>query len=84
MQEVGLGAVISIIPLVGSVVAGLYDAKIAATMTWRVCLTTALYYENGCEWLGDRQTTYEKAKLLPRRGIVCESRKPLRLSYRGR
>jgi hypothetical protein len=74
LQEVGLGAVISIIPVVGSVVAAIYDAKIAATMTWRVGLTTALYYENGCEWLGgDRHTTYEKAKLLLSGGLSAKT-----------
>jgi hypothetical protein len=74
LQEVGLSAAISMVPVIGSVVAGIYDAKIAATMTWRVGLTTALYYENGCEWLGgDRHTTYDKAKLLVTGGLSAKT-----------
>jgi len=49
---------------VGTIVAGVLDAKIAATMTWRVGLAAAIYYENGCAWLSDRKTTYDRAKLL--------------------
>jgi hypothetical protein len=64
LQEIGLGAAASAIPLLGTAVASYLDAKIAATMTWRVGLSAAIYFENGCAWLGDQHKTYERAKLL--------------------
>jgi hypothetical protein len=72
-QEIGVGAILCLIPILGTLIAAAYDAKIAATLTWRVGLTVALYYENGCEWLGDRRTTYEKARFLITGGLSAKT-----------
>lgn len=64
LREMGIGALLGIIPFLGSIAAAVLDAKVAATLTWRVGLMAAIYYENGCEWLVDRKTTYERAHLL--------------------
>ena len=64
LREMGAGALLGIIPFIGSIAAAVLDAKVAATLTWRVGLMAAIYYENGCAWLVDRKTTYERAHLL--------------------
>jgi hypothetical protein len=68
-QEMGIGAALSVIPIVGTGIAAYFDARIAATLTWRVGLCTALFYENGCEWFGNRLETYERARLLISGGL---------------
>jgi hypothetical protein len=66
LHEAGIGAGLSILPIVGNLIGMALDAKIAATMTWRVGIATAIYFENGCQWIGDRRTTYEAARRLCR------------------
>lgn len=66
LHEIGIGAGIAVLPIIGNIVGTALDAKIAATMTWRVGITTAIYFENGCHWVGDRKTTYEAARRLCR------------------
>lgn len=73
LTEIGLGAVLGAIPFIGSGVAIWYDRKIAATLTWRVGVSIALYYENGCEWIVDRKTTYEKAHSLVTGGLSANT-----------
>ena len=64
LREMGVGALLGVIPFLGSIAAAVLDAKVAATLTWRVGLMAAIYYENGCAWLVDRKTTYERTHLL--------------------
>lgn len=59
VQEAGLGGLLSIIPIVGGAVSIVLDRIIAKKMTWRVGMMIALYYENGCKWVGSRKATYE-------------------------
>jgi hypothetical protein len=62
LQEAGLGALASGIPLIGGLVAAGLDATIAATLTWRVGTMVSIYHQNGDSWVKDRHTTYERAK----------------------
>jgi hypothetical protein len=65
VQNASLGAVASMIPLVGGIAAATLDAVIAATLTWRVGTMTVAYYLNNSAWLrGSREETYETAKEL--------------------
>lgn len=73
LTEIGLGALLGAIPIAGSVAAAFYDRKIAATLTWRVGVSVALYYENGCEWIVDRKTTYAKAHSLVTGGLSAKT-----------
>jgi hypothetical protein len=84
LQEIGLGAALGVLPFVGTAVAAIYDAKIAATLTWRVGLCAALYYENGCEWLGDRKSTYERARRLVGEGLSAKTANRADLGACGR
>ena len=43
LPELGIGAALGAIPIIGGIVAAGLDATLAATLTWRVGITTALY-----------------------------------------
>ena len=61
--ELGLGAVVGALPIIGGVVSAGLDATLAATLTWRVGITTALYFFNGEEWPGgNKKKAYDIAK----------------------
>jgi len=62
MAEAMIGNAIAAIPWIGIAASIATDAMIAATMTWRVGLMTALYCCNFEEWLGTRRNTYDIAK----------------------
>lgn len=62
LTEAGLGAAATIIPLAGAAVGALLDCLIAQMMTWRVGTMTAIYFQNGAAWVGNRQGTMEIAK----------------------
>jgi hypothetical protein len=64
LQEAGLGAAISWIPIFGGVVAAGLDVVIAATLTWRVGTMISIYHQNGGRWVEDRHATYELAHKL--------------------
>jgi hypothetical protein len=59
IRELGLGSVLSVIPVLGGFVGMYLDVTIAWTMTWRVGLMLALYHENGGSWIVSRKHTYE-------------------------
>ncbi len=61
IQEAGWGALASVIPGVGGIIAAGLDATIAATLTWRVGTMVAIYHQNG-DWIQDRHATYGRAK----------------------
>lgn len=63
VQELGIGALASAVPVVGGFIAAGLDAKIAHTLTWRVGKMTAMYYMHD-GWIRDRHQTYERAKAL--------------------
>lgn len=61
--EAALAAAGALIPLVGGAVALALDAKIAATMTWRIGVLVSAYYQNGEKWVGgSRKATYRVVK----------------------
>src|SRR5258708_7686336 len=63
LPELGIGAVLGAIPIIGGFVAAGLDATLAATLTWRVGITTALYFFNGQEWPGgSKKSAYDIAK----------------------
>jgi len=62
MGETLVGNAISAIPFIGMAASITMDMMIAATMTWRVGMMTALYCCNFEEWLGTRKDTYEISK----------------------
>ncbi len=62
MAEALVGNAIAAIPWIGMAASVAMDAMIAATMTWRVGLMTALYCCNFEEWIGTRRDTYDIAK----------------------
>jgi hypothetical protein len=65
-HDVLVGNALAAIPVFGAVAAAAVDVMIAATMTWRVGLMTALFYSNLGEWIGSRKETFELTKrLLP-------------------
>lgn len=64
LMEAGLGAVATFIPFAGAVVGATLDYLIAQMMTWRVGTMTAIYFQNGGEWIGERKRTMEIAKRL--------------------
>ncbi len=70
VQDVGLGTLTSIIPILGGIASTAIDSKIAWTMTWRVGLMLALYHENGGKWIESRKHTYE----LVRRRMKIQSK----------
>ena len=61
VQEAGWGALASVIPGVGGIIAAGLDATIAATLTWRVGTMVAIYHQNG-GWIQNRHATYQRAK----------------------
>ena len=61
-MEIGFGALATMIPFAGAVVAGTLDYVIATMMTWRVGIMTAVYFQNGGSWIQDRKNTFEIAK----------------------
>lgn len=62
MHEIGVGFVVSAIPIIGGFAAIGLDAALAATMTWRVGTMVSIYYQNGQRWVKDRHSTYEIGK----------------------
>lgn len=64
ITEAGLGAVATAIPVAGAAVGATLDYLIAQMMTWRVGTMTAIYFQNGAAWVGDRKSTMEVAKRL--------------------
>lgn len=61
--ELGVGTLLSFIPFAGGFIAAGLDATLAATLTWRVGITTILYFMNGEEWVGgSKANTLQKAK----------------------
>ena len=64
IAEAGIGwSVTKFIPFVGPLLSGGMDAAIASTLTWRVGVAAAIYYENGLAWSGSGQkATYQTAK----------------------
>jgi len=61
--ELGVGTLLSFIPFAGGFIAAGLDATLAATLTWRVGITTILYFLNGEEWIGGSKTnTLKHAK----------------------
>jgi hypothetical protein len=63
LPELGIGAALGAIPLIGGIIAAGLDATLAATLTWRVGITTALYFFNGQEWPGgSKKRAYDIAK----------------------
>ncbi len=62
MGEVMIGNAIAAIPFIGMAASIAMDSMIAATMTWRVGLMTALYCCNFEDWLGTRRETYDISK----------------------
>ena len=61
LQEAGWGALASVIPGIGGIIAAGLDATIAATLTWRVGTMVAIYHQNG-GWIENRHATYGRAK----------------------
>jgi hypothetical protein len=65
VKNASVGALASMIPLIGGFAAATLDAVIAATLTWRVGTMTVAYYLNNGAWLrGGREETYETAQNL--------------------
>lgn len=64
VTEAGLGALATVIPVAGAAAGAALDCLIAQMMTWRVGTMTALYFQNGATWLGDRKSTMEVARRL--------------------
>lgn len=65
VQEMGVGAVLTLIPIVGGVASAIIDVVIARHLTWRVGRMTELFFLNNCAWVrGSRQETYGIAKQL--------------------
>lgn len=63
VTAVGAGALLAAsIPLVGGFFAAGLDYVIAEKMTNRVGRMIAIYYQNGGNWVGSQQETYELAK----------------------
>lgn len=62
VAEAGLGATAGFIPLIGGVIGAALDYVIATAMTWRVGTMTSMYFQNGGQWIRNRQHTYELAK----------------------
>lgn len=63
IQDIGFGAILAAIPLLGGFVASALDARIGHQMAWRVGYTVALYHENSGEWVGgSRAETYRYVK----------------------
>jgi len=66
IHEAVVGSALTAIPIFGAFASATIDVMIAATMTWRVGLMTALYYANLGEWIRTRKETFEfTKKLLP-------------------
>ena len=61
LLEVGFGGLATLIPGVGIGVAAGLDYLIAQMMTWRVGTMTAIYFQNGGEWVGNQKSTMEIA-----------------------
>jgi hypothetical protein len=64
LVDAGLGALATLIPVAGAFVGATLDLLIAQMMTWRVGTMTAIYFQNGAEWIKDRKTTSGIAKEL--------------------
>lgn len=64
VREIGLGGLLSIVPILGGFATIGLDVAIAATMTWRVGTMVSIYYQNGGKWLVSRNRTYELSKEL--------------------
>ncbi|HWS84602.1 MAG TPA: hypothetical protein VN207_10125, partial [Ktedonobacteraceae bacterium] len=64
LPELGIGALLALLPVAGGIISAGLDATIAATLTWRVGVTTVLYFLYGEEWLGSKKQTYDQAKAL--------------------
>lgn len=62
LSHTALGVVGSAIPFIGGAIAAGLDAAIAATMTWTVGSMTAIYFQNGQQWLGSKKKTFEVAR----------------------
>ncbi|MBV9691055.1 MAG: hypothetical protein JO202_15260 [Ktedonobacteraceae bacterium] len=61
--ELGVGTLLSFIPFAGGFIAAGLDATLAATLTWRVGITTILYFMNNEEWVGgSKANTLRQAK----------------------
>jgi hypothetical protein len=64
VADVGIGTAATLIPFVGAVVAAALDYTIATRMTARVGQMVSIYFQNGVQWYGTRDDTYEAAKNL--------------------
>lgn len=65
LLELGVGAALTQIPILGAIAAAGLDWVIATKMTERVGLMTAMYFQNGTAWVCDKETTYKMAKAVP-------------------
>ena len=66
ITEAGAGWVVTkVVPILGPLLSGGLDAIIAVTLTWRVGVMAASYYENGMQWVaGARKPAYKSAKAI--------------------
>lgn len=64
LTEAGLGMAATAIPFAGAAAGATLDWLIAQMMTWRVGTMTAIYFQNGAAWIGNRKSTMEVAKRL--------------------
>jgi len=60
-SEIGWGAAATFIPIVGGVVGAGLDARVAATMTWRVGTMLSIYFQNAGCWVENRKNTFDLA-----------------------
>ena len=63
IKELGLGVLVSWLPVVAGFLTVGWDIAVAASMTWRVGTMISMYYQYGSRWLNDsRHATWETAK----------------------
>jgi hypothetical protein len=73
ITEAGMGALATFIPIGGAFVAAGLDYIIAQMLTRRVGTMTAVYFQNGAQWVDSRKTTMAISKELTGGLIVSAS-----------
>jgi hypothetical protein len=77
IPELGIGGILGAVPIIGGFVAAGVDVLLAATLTWRVGKTTALYFFNGQQWPGgSKKSAYDLAKKGKGGGLSAATNRP--------